>query len=95
MVGREGRRGSGDSAIGAKVNLIESPDGWKPEVGLLGGLSLPTGGEEFSSDGVDPSFRLTFLLSEAVQIDVFVGSGLRGPTDDLFVGTGLSFRLSR
>ena len=29
------------------------------------------------------------------QIDVFVGSGLRGPTDDLFVGTGLSFRLPR
>jgi len=168
VVGSDGRRGSGDSAIGAKVNLIESPDGWKPELGLLGGLSLPTGREEFSSDGVDPSFLLafahelsprlslgynvgaaweslpgapdreafilyslalgvgltdrlggfvevfgdwqttgatatgvsvdgglTFLSSEAVQIDVFVGSGLRGQTDDLFVGTGLSFRLPR
>ncbi len=48
-----------------------------------------------TATGVSVDGGLTFLLSEAVRIDVFVGSGLRGPTDDLFVGTGLSFRLPR
>ena len=31
---------------------------------------------------------LTFLLTDIVQLDVYVGSGLRGPTDDVFVGDG-------
>ena len=38
---------------------------------------------------------LTWLLTDIVQVDVSVGSGLWGPTDDVFVGTGLSFRLPR
>ena len=36
---------------------------------------------------------LTLLLTDSVQLDVYVGSRLRGPTDDLFAGTGLSVRL--
>ena len=38
---------------------------------------------------------LTLLLTDIVQLDVYVGSGLQGPTSDLFAGTGLSFRLPR
>ena len=38
---------------------------------------------------------LALLLTDIAQLDVYVGSGLRGPTDDLFAGTGLSFRLPR
>ena len=168
IVGGQGSRGAGDSELGAKVNLIGRADGWRPELAILGGLSLPTGDDGFSSDGVDPSFLvlfahelsprlslgynvgaawessgdqldrdafivyslvlgvgltdrlgtflelfgdrqttgttatsvsvdggLTFLLTDIVQLDVYVGSGLRGPTDDVFVGTGLSFRLPR
>ena len=38
---------------------------------------------------------LTLLLTDIVQLDVSVGSRLWGPTDDVFVGTGLSFRLPR
>ena len=38
---------------------------------------------------------LTFLLTDIIQVDIYVGRGLRGPTDDLFAGTGLSFRLPR
>ena len=166
IVGGEGRRGAGDSEIAAKINLIEHADGWRPELALLGGLSLPTGNHGLSSDGVDPSFLvafahelrprlslgynvgaawessaaqpdrdaflvyslalgvrlterlgtflelfgdrqvsgplatsasvdggLTLLLTDSVQLDVYVGSGLRGPTADLFAGTGLSVRL--
>ncbi len=168
VMGTEGRRGTGDSELGAKVNLIPRPDGWLPELAILGGLSLPTGDSRFSSGGADPSFLvafaheltprlalgynagaawessadhpdrdafvlyslalgagltdrlgaffevfgdrqvtdpaassvsadtgLTFLLTEVLQLDVSVGRGLRGPADDLFVGTGLSFRLPR
>ena len=168
MVGGEGSHGAGDSELGAKVNLIGRADGWRPELAILGGLSLPTGDDGFSSDSVHSSFLvlfahelsprlslgynvgaawessgdqpdrdafivyslvlgvgltdrlstflelfgdrqttgttatsvsvdggLTFLLTDIVQLDVYVGSGLRGPTDDVFVGTGLSFRLPR
>ena len=168
VIGSKGRHGAGDSEVGAKVNLIETADGWTPELAMLGGLSLPTGDEAFSSDGVDPSFLvafayelsprlsvgynvgaawesspdqpdreasllsslalgmsvtdrlgaflevfgdrrttgdtatgvsidggLTFLLTDAMQIDLFIGRGLHGPPADAFVGTGLSVRLPR
>ena len=168
MVGGEGRHGAGDSELGAKVNLVERADGWRPELAILGGLSLPTGNDAFSSGSVDPSFLVSFahelsprlslgynvgaawessadqsdrdafimyslalgvgltdrlgtfleffgdrqttdttatsvsvdggftlLLTDIVQLDIYVGSGLRGRTDDVFVGTGLSFRLPR
>ena len=168
VMGAEGRRGAGDSELGAKVNLISRADGWRPELAFLGGLSLPTGDSRFSSDGADPSFLvafahelrsglslgynagaawesspdgpardaflvyslalgvgvtdrlgaffevfgdrqvtaapatgvsadagLTFLVTDIVQLDVSVGRALRGPADDLFVGTGLSLRLPR
>ena len=168
IVGGDGRHGAGDSELGAKINLIEHADGWRPELALLSSLSLPTGAHGFSSDGADPSFLvafaheiaprlsvgynvgaawesspdqpdrdafivyslalgvgltdrlgaffevfgdrqvtgtiaagtsvdggLTFLLTDIVQLDIYVGRGLRGPTDDLFAGTGLSFRLPR
>ena len=166
VMGTEGLRGTGDSEIGAKVNLIPQADGRRPELAFLGGLSLPTGHHGFSSGGADPSFLvafahelaprlalgynagaawesspdgpdrdaflvyslalgigvtdrlaaflevfgdrqfadetatgvsadagLTFLLKDILQLDVSVGRGLRGPSDGLFVGTGLSFRL--
>ncbi len=168
IVGGAGGRGAGDSELGAKINLIPRADGWRPELALLGGLSLPTGDRGFSSDGADPSFLvafahellprlslgynagaawessadqpdrdafivyslalgvgltdrlgtflelfgdrqvtgaiassasvdggLTLLLTDVLQLDVSVGRGLHGPADDLFVGTGLSFRLPR
>ena len=38
---------------------------------------------------------LTWLVTDIVQVDVSVGRGLWGPTDDVFVGTGLSFRVPR
>ena len=168
VIGSARRRGAGDSEVGAKVNLIASADGWTPELAVIGGLSLPTGDEPFSSDGVDPSLLMafahelsprvsvgynlgaawesspdqpdretsllatlalgigvterlgafvevfgdrrtaadattgvsidggmTYLLLETMQFDLYVGRGLRGPTADVFVGTGLSVRIPR
>ena len=168
VIGEEKRHGAGDSELGVKVNFIERADGWRPEVAILGGLSLPTGDDGFSSEGVDPSFLvsfaytlsprlslgsnigaawessseetdrdvvivyslvlggglmdrfgvflelfgdrqimgasatsasvdggLTLLLTDLVQLDVYAGRSLWGLTDDVFVGTGLSFRVPR
>lgn len=168
VIGSGGRRGAGDSEVGAKINLIPDAEGWRPQLAFLGSLSLPTGGDDYSSGGADPSFlfafahdlsprlslgynagaaweslaglpdrdafivyslvlgvgvtdRLgtfleifgdrqvtgatltsasvdggfTFLLDDRVQLDVSVGRRLRGPADDLFVGTGLTVRVPR
>ena len=48
-----------------------------------------------TATGVSIDGGLTFLLTDVMQIDLFVGRGLHGPTADTFVGTGLSFRLPR
>lgn len=168
VIGSGRRHGAGDSEVGAKVNLIEAADGWTPQMAVIGGLSLPTGDERFSSDGVDSSILMafahelsprlslgynlgaawesspdrpdreasllytlalgigvtdrlgaylevfgnrrtsgraaadvsvdggiTFLLTRTMQFDLFVGRGLHGPATDVFVGTGLSFRVPR
>ena len=38
---------------------------------------------------------LTFLLTDIVQLDIYIGRGLVGQTEDMFVGIGISFRLPR
>ena len=50
--------GSGDTALGAKVHLREER-GRAPELALLAAVTLPTGGDEFSSEEFDPSFRIS------------------------------------
>lgn len=168
LVGRPDGRGAGDSEVGAKVNLVSRADGRRPEIALLGALSLPTGARGFSSGGADAAFLaafahalgprlslgwnagaawesspdqpgrdaflvyslalgvgltdrlgafvetfgdrqvggatpaaaavdagLTFLLTDILQFDVSAGRGLRGPADDMFVGTGFSLRWPR
>ena len=52
-----------------------------------------TTGTSATSASVDGG--LTWLVTDIVQVDVSVGRGLWGPADDVFVGTGLSFRLPR
>ena len=46
-----------------------------------------------TSESVDGG--LTLLLTDIVQLDVSVDSGLWGPTDDVFVSAEPSFRLPR
>ena len=69
IVGGAGRHGAGDSELGAKINLITRGDGWRPELALLSGLSLPTGDHGFSSDGVDPSFLVAFAHENRSALD--------------------------
>ena len=56
LVGGAGRHGAGDSELGAKINLIERADGWRPELALLGGLSPRY------HPGRDITFKATFAL---------------------------------
>ena len=61
--------------IGAKFYVREE-QGWTPEVALLGGTSLPVGGEEFSSGRADPTFRvcLSHTLSDRVSFGYNLGA---------------------
>ena len=52
-----------------------------------------TTGTSATSASVDGG--LTWLVTDIVQVDVSVGRRLWGPADDVFVGTGLSFRVPR
>ena len=76
VIGSGRRHGAGDSEVGAKVNLIEAADGWTPQLALIGGLSLPTGDEPFSSDGVDPSLLVAFAheLSPRLSLGYNLGA---------------------
>ena len=62
---------------------IETADGWTPELAILGGLSLPTGDEAFSSDGVDPSFLVAFAheLSPRLSLGYNVGAAWESSPD--------------
>ena len=105
VMGTEGRRGAGDSEIGAKVNLIPRAEGPRPELALLGGLSLPTGDRRFSSDGADPSFLVAFAheLRPGLSLGYNAGAAWESSADqpdrDAFVvyslalGVGLTDRL--
>ncbi len=105
VMGTEGRRGAGDSELGAKVNLIPQADGWRPELALLGDLSLPTGGRGFSSGGTDPSFLVAFAheLGPRLSLGYNAGAAWESSPDreerdaflvySLALGTGLTDRL--
>ena len=75
VMGTQGRRGAGDAELGAKVNLIPRADGWRPELAILGGLSLPTGGDGFSSSGADPSFLVAFAHDLAPRLALGYNAG--------------------
>lgn len=83
VIGSARLHGAGDSEIGAKVNLIEATDGWTPQLAILGGLSLPTGDEPFSSEGVDPSFLMAFAheLSPRLSLGYNVGAAWESSPD--------------
>lgn len=79
----ERREGWGDGELGAKVRLLDEA-GWRPEVALLGGVSLPTGGEEFSSERADPSFRfsLSHTLTDRLSLGYNLGGEWTSETDE-------------
>ncbi len=67
--------GPGDTELGAKIHLREER-GRAPQLALLAAVSLPTGGDDFSSDEFDPSFRIcaSHELSERLSIGYNAGA---------------------
>jgi len=51
--GSPARRGMEDSAVGAKLKVVEAVGG-RPTIGVIVGASLPTGGRAFRSETVEP-----------------------------------------
>ena len=66
----EERHGRGDSELGVKVNLIERQDAWLPELAIMGGMSLPTGGDGFSNNGIDPSLLVSFAYELSPRLSL-------------------------
>ncbi|KPK34201.1 MAG: hypothetical protein AMJ65_18675 [Phycisphaerae bacterium SG8_4] len=59
--------GSGDTAVGFKVQLQEE-EGWLPETALLSHLGLPTGKAPLPSERFDPDYRLAFSHTLSDQL---------------------------
>jgi len=97
--------GAGDAEIGLKLEVARWAGG---QVALLGGVSLPVGRDEFSSQRVDPSFRVLVAhpLGERLSLGYNVGlawatesdmaccldTGIAAPYT-LSLGVGLTDRL--
>jgi hypothetical protein len=66
--------GVGDTEVGAKYAL-RTGEGGGPEIAVLGGASLPTGDEDFSSDRVDPAVRVSVAhaLTDTLGLGYNVG----------------------
>lgn len=67
--------GAGDLGVAAKWRFVEATDG-KFSVGVLGGVSLPTGEEGFGSEGVDPAVSLLFSGTMAENLVFDLNAGL-------------------
>jgi len=67
--GERDRSNGSDVSFGAKLRFADA-DGWKPALGTRFLLSVPTGGSDVTSDGVDPDLALLaqWDLSDAVQL---------------------------
>lgn len=70
-----GADGVGDFELGAKVYIAEEQGGL-PEIALLGGISVPSGDDDVSSNEVDPAFRFSFshTLSDTFSLGYNLGA---------------------
>lgn len=100
-------RGLGDIDLGFKYQLADG-NGARPEIALIGAVTVPTGEARFGSERVDPMVRLTFAneLSERASVGYNIGlswttmTGAAGQTETigdllytLVFGFGLTERI--
>jgi len=74
--------GSGDLSAGFKLKLMDE-EGWLPETAFISHLGLPTGKAPFSSERVDPDYRLAFshTLSDRISFGYNLGQAWRTEED--------------
>ncbi len=71
----DGASNWGDFELGAKVYLVEERR-VRPEIALMGGVSIPSGSDGVSRNEIDPSFRFAFshTLSEIFSLGYNLGA---------------------
>ncbi len=76
--------GAADSSLGVKIGLVDE-NGCRPQIAVLGQVSLPTGSDAFTTDRADPAFRVTFAntLSETLSLGYNVGAAWATEEDGL------------
>ncbi len=88
------RRDGADMIVGFKYELLEE-DGWIPDFGVIGELSLPTGGVQATSGDVDPAVKWLWAYSLTDQLSVAGNVNLAAPTGEngrfFQAGASLSF----
>jgi hypothetical protein len=87
--------GAADTAIGAKLAIVEER-GRRPETALLFGATLPTGKEGVSSEHVDPQFRFScgHTLSERVDLGYNLGAAWESGLSRLAYTAAVGFDVS-
>ncbi len=68
--------------VGGKINILKESR-WKPEIAVLGHLTLPIlGNESFKPESVAPDFRLTFSHSLRPKFSLKYNLGLEWPMNN-------------
>jgi hypothetical protein len=78
--GRSAVSGPNDYAIGAKFRLLKQR-GARPEVSVIGDLSLPAWGSAFTSSGHDPSFTLAAYKDLPNKFSLAANANMASITD--------------
>lgn len=82
--------GANDLSIGFKVKLAEQ-NGWVPHLGILGGITVPSGSAELTSGDVDPSLVLAWAYDLTDRFGIAGNLGVGAPTEEgdrFFQATG-------
>jgi len=97
-----GADGVGDFEVGVKIFLAEE-QGLRPEIALMGGVSVPSWDDDVASDEVDPGFRFAFSHTLSDTFSLGYNLGAEWATEDgdtlssfiytVAVGAGLSNRI--
>ncbi len=84
-----------DLSLGMKMKLFEQ-DGWRPHLGFIAGVSLPSGSREVSSGDVDPGFVLLWAYDLSDELSVAGNVGVSVPTENAhrFVQASASLSLA-
>jgi hypothetical protein len=93
---RNGVSGPNDYAVGAKFRVLRQ-GATRPEVSVIGGLSLPARGSAFTSSGHDPSFTLAASKDLPNKFSLAANANMASITDSRgrIFGSGESLWASR
>ena len=88
-------QGAQDLSVGFKYKFCEQ-DGWTPHFGVIGAISVPSGGGGISSGDVDPEVVLLWAYDVNDSLAVAGNVGFSGPTDagDRFFQTSASLSVA-